>query len=57
LEYPEDGDSRRAIAIAEMLDGLPLSQALHIVTEQVPSLLTSTHTVQVSNDRFQQLKA
>ncbi len=56
LSYPDLAECDRIVqAIIQQLDGLPLSQALEIVTERVPSVLASTHTVDVSHDRYQQV--
>jgi hypothetical protein len=53
LEYADpDRQAEIVASVVKMLDGLPLSQALHIAMNSVPMVLTSTHVVDVKNDRY-----
>ena len=42
--------------IVELLDGVPIGQALTILTKDAPLLLHDGHTVNVTNPRFLALK-
>jgi len=56
-EYPSDFEVvLTAIGISKMLDGMPLGQALSVLTE-ARTVLLDGHVVDVENDRFVDLEA
>jgi hypothetical protein len=45
-----------ALKICQLLDGLPMGQALWLVKNQVPLFLGDGHLVKTSNPRFVKMK-
>ena len=41
----EEQEYEKALSFATQLDGVPITQALHILTELAPSLITNTHAI------------
>jgi len=44
-----------AFQICEMLEGIPLGQALWLVADEVPSLLKDGHLVETTRERFKNM--
>jgi len=46
-----------AIRLIQMLHGVPIGQALYVLTDLAPFLLKDGHVVDVTNHRFQAVQA